>query len=73
MLKAFRSKGRSITRDFLLGLVLTVVFLSTVVISVSYYVSHRDAAEQLNRKAEEVSDALSRSLGVPFGTSTTSR
>ena len=66
MKKKTHVKNRSISRDLMIGLVSTVVIVSAIAVSLSYYFSYTNAVNQLQIKADEISTSLAQTLGVPL-------
>jgi len=60
------TKSRSITTSLIIGLILTVVLVSTIAISLSYFNASQMAKAQLADKAAEYEVALNQGLEIPL-------
>ncbi len=66
LLNVRNQKSRSITRGLTIGLILTVVLVSTIAISLSYFNASQRAKAQLVDKVDEYKVALTQSLEIPL-------
>ena len=57
---------RSITRNLTLGIILTVLVVSTVAVSVSYFYATLDARNRLDARASDMGDSLAKILDIPL-------
>ena len=64
--RAESSKGRSITKRLTIGLVITVLFVSAIAISLSYFVASQRAKAQLEDRATEYITSLTDILKIPL-------
>ncbi len=66
LLNVRNTKSRSITTGLIIGLILTVVLVSTIAISLSYFKASQRAKAQLLDKVEEYKVALTQGLEIPL-------
>ncbi len=66
LLNVRNRKSRSITTDLIIGLILTVVLVSTIAISLSYFKASQRAKAQLVDKVEEYKGVLTQFLEIPL-------
>ena len=66
LLNVRNRKSRSITTDLIIGLILTVVLVSTIAISLSYFKASQRAKAQLVDKVEEYKAVLTQGLEIPL-------
>jgi len=66
LLNVRNTKSRSITTGLTIGLILTVVLVSTIAISLSYFKASQRAKAQLLDKVEEYKLALTQGLEIPL-------
>ena len=59
-------KERSIARDFMIGMIGTVIIVSTITISLTYYFSYLSLQDQLQTKSEELTASLMQTLSAPL-------
>ena len=61
-----RFDHRSIIRDLTLGIILTVLVVSTVAIWISYFHATLDARNRLDARAADMADSLAKILDIPL-------
>ncbi len=61
-----RANNRSITGDLTIGIILTVVIVSTAAVSFSYFHATRDARHRLEARAGDMADSLAKMLDIPL-------
>ena len=66
LLNVRNRKSRSITTGLIIGLILTVVLVSTIAISLSYFKASQRAKAQLVDKVEEYKAVLTQGLEIPL-------
>ena len=57
---------RSITGDLTIGIIITVIVVSTIAVSASYLHATRDARNRLHARAGDMADSLSKMLDIPL-------
>ncbi len=61
-----RFHHRSITGNLTIGIILTVIIVSTGAVSVSYFHATRDAGNRLEARAGDMADSLAKMLDIPL-------